>query len=453
MSGIMLNILAASVGGGAPVGYLAALTNPNGTAVQRGILAMRDDVLAVTCATVTGAGVNQLTVLKLTLDAEIVWQTLISDGADGPRPNNLHIDSAGGVVVVGDQFVSFNNFRMAFVAKFNSSGVLQWQRRILGNSSFNAVAIDSSDDIYCAGEGRLFSASLTDAYMAKYDAAGAIQYRRNIGDTGGGGTRQETAFDIAVDVNNFLIAGAADDANRDAALFLCAKSTGNTVNLSLQKDALNAGYQQGAAIVAGEANGIFYYAVQTHVNTSPISKASQIISRQVTGVGVTWSTRLEASGSLSIVVSNLCMDSDHTHVYVSAGVSNASGLFGVQLSKFDAATGDLVWQRSLFPSAGSIIANSIQVDSLDNMYVSFTSEFNGVTSPFILKMPGSGAGTGNSVPFGGRTYTYAATAHAVTSSFLTVVASTLPNQLFTQSSIVTTATEAASTLTITDEAL
>lgn len=450
MSGIMLNILGASFGGGVPVGYLAALTSPLGTAVERGNLALRDNTLIVTCSTSTGAGVVQLTALKLSLDADIVWQTLISDGADSPLPVQTAIDSAGNVVVAGEQFVSFNGFFMAFVVKFDSSGVLQWQRRILGNTKFNAVAVDSSNDIYCTGDGRLFSSTLVDVYMAKYDAAGAIQYRRNIGDTGTGA--QEFSLGIAVDANNFVIAGEADAANRDALLLICTKAAGDTVNFTTRRDADNAGFQRGTAIVAGETDGVFYFGMNTHATTSAASKSTQVIARQVVGVGATWSTFFQAASTFNITVASLCMDPSNTHVYACGSSTNGVST-GVQLSKFNIATGDLVWQRSLFASAGAISGSSVKVDSFDNLYVSFTSSFNGANSAFVLKMPGSGAGAGNSVTLGGRTYTYAATTHTATSSFLTVGAFTRPNQTFTQASTVTTAAVGTSTLAITDEAL
>lgn len=450
MSGIMLNILGASFGEGVPVGYLAALTSPLGTAVQNGKLALRDNALIVTCSTSTGAGVVQLTTLKLSLDADIVWQTLISNGADSPQPFQTAIDSAGNVVVAGQQFVSFNNIFMAFVVKFDGDGVLQWQRRILGNTKFNAVAIDSSNDIYCTGDGRRFNPTLVDVYMAKYDPAGTLQYVRNIGNTGT--VLQEFSRGIAVDATNFAIAGEAVVANQDALLLICTKATGDTVNFTAQRDAGNAGFQRGTAIVVGETDGVFYFGINTHATVSAASKSTQVITRQVVGVGATWSTFLEAASNFNVTVASLCMDPSNTHVYACGSFQNSVST-GVQLSKFDTATGDLVWQRSLFSSAGAITGTSVKVDSFDNLYVSVTSSFNGVNSAFVLKMPGSGAGAGNSVTLGGSTYTYAATTHTATSQFLTVGAFTRPNTALTETSTVTTAAVGTSTLAITNEAL
>ncbi len=83
----------------------------------------------------------------------------------------------------------------AFIAKYNSLGILQWVRQLGsmsapsgasgGNDSCNSIATDTSGNIYCAGQtyGSLGEANggLFDAFIAKYNSSGTLQWVRQLG--------------------------------------------------------------------------------------------------------------------------------------------------------------------------------------------------------------------------------------------------------------------------------
>jgi hypothetical protein len=208
MSGTF-NIMLASFSGNAPQGFLAAISNSNGSSVTNPRIAIRNDQLNLALTSLSALSEQQFTVLRLDLGlSAITWQTSLTNAPDLPVAYAIKLDSAGNAVVAGATTVSPSSTPNAFAAKFNSSGVLQWQRRINNNSAFFTVAIDGSDNIYCAGVGRFISAAGDDIYVAKFDSTGALIYQRTIGDTGT--SYDEFARDMALIDTYFALAAFYD---------------------------------------------------------------------------------------------------------------------------------------------------------------------------------------------------------------------------------------------------
>ena len=67
------------------------------------------------------------------------------------RGNKVVVDSSDNVYVCGESYTSGTG---ALIVKYDSSGTIQWQRK-LGGSSHSAngfgIAIDSSDNLYITG--------------------------------------------------------------------------------------------------------------------------------------------------------------------------------------------------------------------------------------------------------------------------------------------------------------
>ena len=93
-----------------------------------------------------------------------------------------HTGSTGSTCVVGN--TSANN---AFAALYNSSGVLQWNRTLGGGSSdrYLGAYVDSSDNVYLVGETQSAGQGIEDILMAKYNSSGVLQWQRLCGGTGG----------------------------------------------------------------------------------------------------------------------------------------------------------------------------------------------------------------------------------------------------------------------------
>jgi len=452
MSGIFSIVVASFGSAASPVGLLAAISNPNGNAVDSFNLAIRSDQLNASVQT-SAASVTQLTVLSLPLAlSSITWQTALTDAADLQKAAAIQIDSAGNPVVAGSKYVTANGFYTGYVAKFNSSGVIQWQRRINNNSDFFGLTLDSSDNVYCAGAARFFSSSLTDIYVAKLNSSGTLQFRRNIGNTS---TPFESATSISINnVDYFNVVGQTNSpGNTDSAFIILNRSTGATVGATTQRDSGGSGIQEGKALIRGEGDTVSYCLVRSYATLSPGSNSNQVLLRHTNAGGFVWQSQLSDSQTLDPV--GLIMDPSGTHVYTCATALSSDGLRNeLLLAKYVSSTGSLVWQRKLACPTASLVAKSIATDSLDNVYITLDQTLAAVSNRgLVLKVPGSGAGAGNSAVLEGSTYTYSVSTVTSSSGALVIAAYSPTNSEFSETTVTPTATSAANTLAIASQTL
>lgn len=105
----------------------------------------------------TGAGGTQSALVTTSIDSSgnINWQRIFTNGANAIGPGAqtaIDTDSSGNVYVAGNGY--FGGYSTeGFLAKYNSSGVLQWQRKIGASASavrFESLKV-SGDDIYAVG--------------------------------------------------------------------------------------------------------------------------------------------------------------------------------------------------------------------------------------------------------------------------------------------------------------
>ena len=134
------------------------------------------------------------------------------------------------------------------LAKYNSSGTLQWQR-ILGGASSDigrGVVVDSSDNVYLVGQTASTGSGGTNYLIAKYNSSGTIQWQRSL--TGSG---TDEAYGVALDSkDNLNIVGLSASVGAGGNDFLIAKLpndgslTGtyalNSVNLTYATSSLTA---------------------------------------------------------------------------------------------------------------------------------------------------------------------------------------------------------------------
>ncbi|MEK6538698.1 MAG: SBBP repeat-containing protein, partial [Nitrospirota bacterium] len=216
-----------------------------------------------------------------------------------------------------------------FVAKFDVSGVKQWIRQ-LGTSNFDnaySIAIDNSGNIYVTGEttgGLDGNTNLGgyDAFIVKYDSTGVKQWTGQFGTSG-----DEFCRGITTDsLGNIYITG------------------GTTGGLDGYTNAGNGGND--LFVVKYDANGTKQWTRQ--VGTSGDDYAYDMALDSVDNIYVTGGT----TGGLD-------------------GYTNA-GDHDLYVAKFD-ANGVKQWTRQLGTSNYDA-ANSIAVDSMDNVYVTWGTE-------------------------------------------------------------------------------
>lgn len=140
------------------------------------------------------------------------WQKLIG-GSGATNINGCSTDSSDNIYVVGTDVTGGNG---SVVAKINSSGSLQWQRKITNNDfrggTFDCVN-DSSDNLYVIGK----AASGQYGWINKWNSSGTLQWGR-VWKTSTSGDEQDFSR-IKLDSNeNLVISGSHYDGERTAML-------------------------------------------------------------------------------------------------------------------------------------------------------------------------------------------------------------------------------------------
>jgi len=211
-------------------------------------------------------------IAKFDTSGSTLWQRRLGTTDFDTRGNSVAVDSSGNVFVCGFSDVS-GSFDL-ILAKYNTSGTLQWQRTLSGGSGGSSVAVDSSGNIYVCG-GQL---------IAKYNISGTIQWQRTLSNSSV--------------LNNSSI--AVDSA---ANIYICGYSNVNgTYDFCLAK-LPGDGSLTGTYTVGGAS---FTYAVSSRTpSTSTLTNATTSVSERVTTLTDVASTLTDAATSLTSSVTTI----------------------------------------------------------------------------------------------------------------------------------------------------
>ncbi|MBY8983557.1 MAG: SBBP repeat-containing protein [Candidatus Lokiarchaeota archaeon] len=150
-----------------------------------------------------GVGEGDLALIKFNSSGDVQWNRTWGGGALDTG-NGVAIDSSGDIYVSGvtESFGAIN--RDLLLAKFNSSGDIQWNRTWggVGLESGAGIVIDSSDNIYLTGYTKSFGTGFqSDIALIKFNSSGDIQWNRTwggISDEFSGGLTIDSADNIYV---------------------------------------------------------------------------------------------------------------------------------------------------------------------------------------------------------------------------------------------------------------
>ena len=147
------------------------------------------------------------------------WIGLLG-GSGGDVAYSIAVDGSGNVYVCG--YSNASGTADFLIAKYNTSGAIQWQRR-LGDSSSddrgNSIAVDTSGNVYVCGFSN--ASGTNDLQIAKYNTSGTIQWQRRLG-----GSSNDISLSIAVDSSgNVYVCGFSNASGTND--FLIAKLPGD----------------------------------------------------------------------------------------------------------------------------------------------------------------------------------------------------------------------------------
>lgn len=132
-----------------------------------------------------GAGGSDAWIGKFDSQANEQWQRTFG-GTNTDQFNQVSLDSSGNVYVDGYTTSAGAGSYDGVVVKYNSSGTLQWQRVLGGTSAefFVGSKADSSGNLYVSGQTSTQGQGSYDMLLAKYNSSGTLQWQRTLGDSG-----------------------------------------------------------------------------------------------------------------------------------------------------------------------------------------------------------------------------------------------------------------------------
>ncbi len=172
------------------------------------------------------AGVYSALVMKCDLNGSVIWQKLLSNASSFDAWGQaITADSSGNVYITGTMRVGTDN--NIITAKYNSSGALQWQRTLgttFGNELGYGIVVDSSGNVIVTGT--TINASYNELIALKYNSSGVLQWQRKIDQTG----YNLIGYNVKLDAsNNIIIVGTAATTGRLVIVLKIATATGNKV--------------------------------------------------------------------------------------------------------------------------------------------------------------------------------------------------------------------------------
>jgi Beta-propeller repeat len=186
--------------------------------------------------TINGGGIRDAFIAKFNTNGVRQWATYYG-GSNGERGNGIATDANGNIIITGftnstnaiatvgaHQAIYGGGASDAFIAKFNSNGIIQWATYYGGSSDDygNGIATDANGNILISGQTYSTNAiatvgshqtiigGLSDAFIAKFSTNGVIQWATYYGGSSG----HESAAGIATDASgNIIIVGWASSSS------------------------------------------------------------------------------------------------------------------------------------------------------------------------------------------------------------------------------------------------
>ncbi len=162
---------------------------------------------------------SDIFITKYDPDGNVLW-AMGAGGSDRDNGNGITTDGSGNIYIIGDFEESaifgstvLNSVELEdiFIAKYNTSGNVEWAKQIGGTSEDygSAIATDGAGNIYLTGHFRqtvtfgtieLNCAGTEDIFIAKYNTSGDVVWVKQAGGTVDDGCRKlDRGYGIATD--------------------------------------------------------------------------------------------------------------------------------------------------------------------------------------------------------------------------------------------------------------
>lgn len=300
------------------------------------------DIIACGYTGSEGQGGNDFFLVKYSSSGTLQWQRILG-GVSNESPFSLSVDSSNNIILAGSSN-STSASMDCFIAKYNQSGTLQWQKYFGGsdNDAFRGVAVDSSDNIIACGYGYDVGATRYSIYLVKYNSSGSLQWQK---DLEGSSLEHDIGYSMALDsIGNIIIGGSTasfGSGSNDIAVIKC--------------------------------------------NSSGTPLWGRVIGGIDTDVGF-----------------DVCVDRQNNVVVCGYERSTNTPIYNAVVAKYD-SSGTLQWKRSIGTGVGNFYAYGVVTNSYDSIILGLraTDPVTSSTNHMIAKLPSDGSGTGtyNSITY------------------------------------------------------
>ena len=342
----------------------------------------------------SGASDSDIFVIKHDKDGTEQWQKKINTNSS--EKVGIGLDSSSNVYVVGDTDLSSQGSLDFHITKFNSSGTEIWQRGLGGSGIeqfFGHSTTDSSGNTYGGGYTTSAGQGTFAQYLAKWNSSGTVQWQRTLSMSG-----QHAGHDVALDSSgNVYMCGESDLGTLNNTNLTLAKWASNGTH-QWTRYLRGSSYGEVGDAVAVDSNDDIYVCGRT---TSVGAGSGDLLLVKYNSSGtVQWRRTLGGTGYDQ--GRGVAVDSSD-NVYVCGTTrSYGNGTRYIMIAKYN-SSGTLDWQNTLGGTADQDYGEHIKVDSSDNIYVVGKTQSTGQGSNdiFVAKLPNDGSLTGT---YGSLTY-------------------------------------------------
>lgn len=373
-----------------------------------------------------GAGSRDVFLAKYNKDGVIQWQKALG-GSGSDYGYAVAVDSSSNVYVAGTVTNPSTGATPGLIAKYNSSGSLQWQTyfsRSIYQVELRGIAVDSSGNVYVTGNSPTSPAGLL---VAKFNTSGVLQWQKALGDY-----VNITGYGIAVDSSGNVYATAHSDPNQTGYRDVLTAKFNTSGTLQWQRNFGGSNVDFGNGIALDSSANVYVCGV----TQSQGSGSAEILLIKYNSSGtIQWQRALGGSGAE--YGQAVAVDSSE-NVYVTG---YSSSINAVLIAKYN-SSGTLQWQRSIKTSSGEY-GYGIAVDNAGGVFVAGITNANSENAILIkLKDDGSGTGTYGS-------WTYSTTSYTSTTTTMTDSAASFTNSTTSLTDSASSLTDTSTTLTST----
>jgi len=303
------------------------------------------------------------------------WHTTLDTASVNDVIYASAYDSSGNVYITG-QAGTADTTTPAFIAKVNSLGILQWQRKLDWSpyvDTGTSINLDSSGNIYIIG-----NTANVGAFIAKYSNSGTIQWQRTITKAPG----VYTVYDIIITNTDIYIAGQGYNTvtSKNSAVLIKYNTSGTlqwskglsgfsdvSIGRSISIDTTGNIYLAGDYFMSSSVYGVFLSKFNAEGTLLALIKFSVPTS--------------------DCVVGKIQVNSIDNSIYLVMTESLVSGYSSTYIIKTDSSL-ILQWQRKLTKTNSTFNLKSVSTDSAGNVYAAGNLSSNSLG--YIYKYSPSG---------------------------------------------------------------